>query len=117
MRLKFFLVTLFLGSICFSASAQKTLKGIVVDSITLNAIPNVSVKLKGTLYGTITNVNGVFTIKVKETDTLVFSSVGYDRVVLPVYFGDDVMFVLLTQQVIILREVTITASPIAAIRH
>jgi hypothetical protein len=114
MRLKFFLVALFFVAICFSASAQKTLKGIVVDSITLNAIPNVSVKLKGTLYGTITNVNGVFSIKVKETDTLVFSSVGFDRVELPVYFGDDVMFVRLTQQVIMLREVTITGRPEAA---
>lgn len=114
MRLKFFLVALFSCAVCFSASAQKTLKGIVVDSITLNAIPNVSVKLKGTLYGTITNVNGVFSIKVKETDTLVFSSVGYDRLELPVYFGDDVMFVRLTQQVIMLREVTITGRPEAA---
>ncbi len=114
MKLKFLLVTLFSGAICFSASAQKTLKGIVVDSITLNAIPNVSVKLKGTLYGTITNVNGVFSIKVKETDTLVFSSVGFDRIELPVYFGDEVMFVRLTQQVIMLREVTITGRPEAA---
>jgi len=114
MKLKFFLVTLFSAAVCFSAAGQKTLKGIVVDSITLNAIPNVSVKLKGTLYGTITNVNGVFSIKVKETDTLVFSSVGFDRVALPVYFGDDVMFVRLTQQVIMLREVTITGRPEAA---
>lgn len=114
MRLKFFLVALLSGAIGFSAAGQKTLKGIVVDSVTLNAIPNVSVKLKGTLYGTITNVNGVFSIKVKETDTLVFSSVGFDRLELPVYFGDDVMFVRLTQQVIMLREVTITGRPEAA---
>ncbi len=114
MRLKFFLITFISSAICFSASAQKTLKGIVVDSIMLNAIPNVSVKLKGTAYGTITNVNGVFSIKVKQTDTLVFSSVGYDRIELPVYFGDDVMFVRLTQQVIMLREVTILGRPEAA---
>jgi hypothetical protein len=70
--------------------------------------------LKGTAYGTITNVNGVFTLKVKETDSLIFSSVGYDRLELPVYFGEDVMFVRLTQQVIMLREVTITGRPEAA---
>jgi len=114
MKLKFFLVLLFSAAICFSASAQKTLKGIVVDSITLNALPNVSVKLKGTSYGTITNINGVFSIKVMETDSLVFSSIGYDRLELPVYFGEDVMFVRLTQQVIMLREVTITGRPEAA---
>jgi hypothetical protein len=114
MKLKFSLVILISTTLCFSAAAQKTLKGIVVDSITLNALPNVSVKLKGTLYGTITNANGVFTIKVKETDSLVFSSIGYDRLELPVYFGEDVMFVRLTQQVIMLREVTITGRPEAA---
>jgi len=114
MRVKFFLVILISATICFSAVAQKTLKGIVVDSVTLNALPNVSVKLKGTAYGTITNVNGVFSIKVKETDSLVFSSIGYDRLELPVYFGEDVMFVRLTQQVIMLREVTITGRPEAA---
>src|SRR5579859_2272078 len=102
------------STLCVSALAQKALKGIVVDSITLNAIPNVSVKLKGTVYGAITNANGVFSIRVKETDTLVFSSVGYDRLELPVYFGDDVMFVRLIQQVIMLREVVITGRPEAA---
>ena len=114
MKSKFFLVLLFSAAICFSALAQKTLKGIVVDSITLNALPNVSVKLKGTSYGTITNINGVFSIKVMETDSLIFSSIGYDRLELPVYFGEDVMFVRLTQQVIMLREVTITGRPEAA---
>ena len=77
----------------------------------MNALPNVSVKLKGTLYGTITNANGVFSIKVKETDSLVFTSVGYDRLELPVYFGEDVMFVRMIQKVIMLREVTITGRP------
>src|SRR6478735_7203351 len=111
MRVRLSLIVLVSVAICFSAVAQKTLKGIVVDSVTLNALPNVSVKLKGTSYGTITNINGVFSIKVKETDSLVFTSVGYDRIELPVYFGEDVMFVRMTQQVIMLREVTITGRP------
>jgi len=111
MRVRLSLIVFISVAICFSVGAQKTLKGIVVDSVTLNALPNVSVKLKGTLYGTITNANGVFSIKVKETDSLVFTSVGYDRLELPVYFGEDVMFVRMTQQVIMLREVTITGRP------
>lgn len=107
-------IFILVSSLCVSAFAQKTLRGIVVDSISLNGIPSVSVKLKGTQYGTITNANGVFIIKVKETDTLVFTSIGYDRIELPVYFGDEIMFVRLTQQVIMLREVTITGRPEAA---
>jgi hypothetical protein len=111
MRLRFFLFVFLVTATWLSATAQKSLKGIVVDSITLNAIPNVSVKLKGTAFGTITNANGVFTIKVKETDTLVFSSIGFERLELPVYFGEDVMFVRLMQNVVMLREVTIIGQP------
>ncbi len=92
-RFLFFTLVL-LATASSSASAQKSLKGIVVDSITLECTSEgVSIKLKGTVYGTITSTNGVFVIRVKETDTLVFSSIGYNRVELPVYFGEDIMFV------------------------
>ncbi len=101
-------------SLSYSASAQKTLKGIVVDSISLNAVPSASVKVKGTNWGAVTNSNGVFIIKVKETDTLIFSSVGYNRLEVPVVLDDDVMFVPLSQNVIMLHEVTITGKPEAA---
>jgi len=94
-----------------SASAQKTLKGIVVDSITLAGIPNVSVRLLGAGYGTITNANGVFSIRVRSTDTLAFSSIGYVRIVEPVPSDDDVMFVKMAQDVIMLKEMTVFGRP------
>jgi len=87
------------------------LKGIVVDSITLNAIPNASVRIIGGNYGTVTNQNGVFFIKVKATDTLIFSSVGYTRQIEPVYIEDEVMFVRMVQDVILLKEVTVFGRP------
>lgn len=94
-----------------SASGQKTLKGIVVDSITLSGIPNVSVRILGAGYGTITNGNGVFSLRVKPTDTLAFSSVGYVRTVEPVPQDDGVMFIRMSQDVIVLKEVTVFGRP------
>jgi len=94
-----------------SASGQKILKGIVVDSLTLNGIPNVSVRILGAGYGTITNANGVFSIRVKPTDTLAFSSVGYLRIVEPVSLDEEIMFVRMAQEVIMLKEVTVYGRP------
>lgn len=78
-----------------------------MDSITLNAVPNASIKIKNTNYGTITNLNGIFFLKVKETDTLIISSIGYGRVQVPVSFEDEALFVRLAQDVIMLQEVTV----------
>ncbi|GHN01447.1 hypothetical protein WSM22_29360 [Cytophagales bacterium WSM2-2] len=114
MRLKFPVVLLLLFFCGFPAAAQKVLKGIVVDSISLNGVPNVSVRIAGGNYGTITNKNGVFFIKVKTTDTLAFTSVGYRRIVEPVNFEDEVMFVRMVQDVIMLKEVTVFGKPEAA---
>jgi hypothetical protein len=111
MRTRIFIFFIWAGLVSGPAFGQKMLKGIVVDTLSLNALPNVSVKLKGANYGTITNANGVFSLKVLETDTLIFTSIGYNRQELPVYFGDDVMFVRLTQQVVMLREVTVFGRP------
>jgi len=107
----FYILSFILVPLVFSATAQKTLKGIVVDSTTLNAVPHGTVKIKNTNLGTLTNDHGVFSIKVKPTDTLIFSSIGYNRMELPVSFDDDVMLVTLSQDVIMLREVTVIGRP------
>ncbi len=105
MKKLFFLLAVLAGF--YEVSAQKIIKGIVVDSITLNAVPSASVRVKGTTRGTITNANGVFSIKANGNDTLIFTSIGYDELHLPIYMDDDVMFVKLTQHVTMLKEVTI----------
>jgi hypothetical protein len=107
MNQKVFLFILALSSAYFSASGQRTLKGIVVDSITLNAVPNAAVKIKGTGRGTITNAGGIFLLKVKETDTLVISSIGYVRVTVPVDTDGEIMFVRMIEDAIMLKEVTV----------
>lgn len=57
---------------CF---AQNTIKGIVNDGKG-ESIPGVSVVVKGTTIGVITDLDGKFSINAKTTDVLVFSCVG-----------------------------------------
>ncbi|MBM3915014.1 MAG: TonB-dependent receptor [Sphingomonadales bacterium] len=63
----------------FSAYAQTvTLKGTVRNSDTKEAVPAVSVAVKGTSQGTYTNADGAFSISVSKLPAvLVFTSVGY----------------------------------------
>ncbi|MFO0507086.1 MAG: carboxypeptidase-like regulatory domain-containing protein, partial [Chryseotalea sp.] len=63
--------------------AQKNYQGIVVDSVTMQGIPLVHVTNKRNQATATTNENGIFKIKAFAADTLVFSSVGYQTIVLP----------------------------------
>ena len=107
MNQKVFFLLLVLSSGYYSASGQKILKGIVVDSITLNAVPNAGVQIKGTRRGTITDAGGIFLLKVKETDTLIISSVGFVKLIVPVSIDDEILFVRMVQDAIMLKEVTV----------
>ncbi len=57
-----------------------TVKGKVTDSLTGEALPGVSVKVKGTNIGVVTDLNGNFTIQAPDNATLVFSYIGYNPV-------------------------------------
>lgn len=89
-KLSFFLLCLFTIPVIASSNAdgnkkpaQATLlaiqkKGKVIDSENKNGLPGVNVVIKGTQVGTITDVNGEFTIDVPdENATLTFSFIGY----------------------------------------
>lgn len=58
-----------------SYGQQKTISGTV--SADGAPIPGVSVLVKGTSIGVVTDFDGNFTISVKNTDVLLFSYVGY----------------------------------------
>ena len=57
--------------------AQAPVKGQVVDAKTNETMPGVTVVLKGTTQGTITDMSGNYTIKAAPGKVLVFSFVGY----------------------------------------
>lgn len=69
------MLSLLLGNI---AMAQQTvLTGKVTDSSSGEALPGVSIVVKGTTNGTITNMDGIYNLSAKKGDVLQFSFVGY----------------------------------------
>ncbi len=60
-----------------SAVAQQQVSGTVVDSDDGSTLPGVSIVVKGTSTGTITDINGNYSINANAEDVLVFTFVGY----------------------------------------
>ncbi|MBK6978573.1 MAG: TonB-dependent receptor plug domain-containing protein [Cytophagaceae bacterium] len=58
---------------------QITVKGIVTDAQTKEGIPGVSVRVKNAPSGTITDVNGAYSLQVLPDAVLLFCSVGFDN--------------------------------------
>jgi hypothetical protein len=68
------------GTIFAATAITFTAKGTVVDATNNQPMPGVSVTIKGTTKGVITDADGEFSIDVKSGDTLVFTYVGYKTV-------------------------------------
>jgi len=61
----------------YAMAQQTVLTGKVTDSSSGEPLPGVSIVVKGTTIGTITNMDGVFNFGVKKGDVIQFSFVGY----------------------------------------
>lgn len=91
-KIKLFLTALsmLIASVAFAqnitvALAQNiTVKGTVYDEATGESVPFASVHEKGTMNGINTDVNGEYSIEVSRNAVLVFSSIGYMAVEIPV---------------------------------
>jgi hypothetical protein len=90
---------------CIS-EAQELVRGIVVDSASFAALPNVSIKVKHSFRGTTTDIKGNFAIHVSETDTLIFSILGYKRLEFPL-FGYEAGMIRLSEQSTMLAPIDI----------
>ena len=75
MRL-FSLVSLFLIGMSMYAQ-EMTVTGSVTDGSNGELMPGVTVQLKGTTSGTVTSIDGDFSLKAKVGDVLIFSFIGY----------------------------------------
>lgn len=77
MRNKFLLLLLFF-SITWQVWAQtEPITGVVKERSTGQTLPGVSVSIKGTTQGVVTDANGRFKINAKKDQTLVFSFIGF----------------------------------------
>lgn len=81
----FRMLTLLLFVLCTTAvfAQQKPIKGTVVDA-TGEPLIGVNVSVKGTTIGTITDVDGKYSLEVPAKGTLVFSFIGYKTAEIPI---------------------------------
>ncbi len=85
---------------------QKTITGTVTDGAG-NSLPGVSVYIKGSSEGTVTDLDGKFTIKAMASDALVFRYVGY--LTEEIIIGDQTTInVTLKEDIIGLDEIVVT---------
>jgi iron complex outermembrane receptor protein len=102
----FFVSLLFITFTAFSQEIQTT--GVVTDQASGAVIPGVSILVKGTSNGTITDVNGNYSLKVGANSILVLSFIGYQKLEVPVN-GQTVVNVSLKEDTGLLNEVVVTA--------
>lgn len=102
-------VLLFMAALIISTTGYaqvKTISGKVTDSGNGEALPGVSVVIKGTTKGTATNFDGEFKLDVEANQTLIFSFIGYTPQEVAVGSG-NVVNVQLAQSIESLEEVVV----------
>lgn len=78
-KFKFLGVVLMLLLHQFTFAQSRVVTGVVTDASTSESIPGVNVILKGSTSGTITDIDGKFSVNVSSDETiLVFSFIGYE---------------------------------------
>lgn len=78
-KAKLILSALFLALGVMASAQNITVKGTVKDASTGDAIPFAAIQVQGTSTGTSTDVDGVYSISVPSSATLIFSSIGYNN--------------------------------------
>jgi TonB-linked SusC/RagA family outer membrane protein len=102
------LLTIFLVVVSYSVMAQGPITGKVTSSDDGSSLPGVNVLLKGTLLGSVTDLNGNYSIEAPTDATLVFSFIGFNTQEVQVA-GRSVIDISMTADVKQLSEVVVTA--------
>jgi hypothetical protein len=91
--------------------------GATIDVEQINPVPFVSVYIKGSRYGTISDNNGYFSLYASAGDTIVFRSVGYqtDEFALPTELteGTFSLIHLMVGENVVLEEIVVQPFPTA----
>lgn len=90
--------------------AQRITHGIVVDSISMKALPGVHVRVKGKDIFAVTGSLGAFQIKSASADTLVLTMVGYNTIYVPLLFEEEDLMIRMGERYQLLQEVTISGN-------
>ena len=81
-KLFFLAMAMLVSSLAFGQNL--TVTGVVKDASTGEGVPFASLQIKGTMTGTSTDLDGLYTISVPADGVLIFSSIGYITVEVPV---------------------------------
>ena len=77
--MKFFLPIVLVFGIFMQTRAQElTISGKVTDASNGDELPGVSIRINNSMQGTVTDINGDYTLSASPADTLLFSYVGYN---------------------------------------
>lgn len=110
---RFYLSLVLVALMAFSAQAQTSISGSVVDSNTKEPLLGVSILVKGKVVGTISDTDGNFTLNVSSAPplTLVFSMVGFNATELDINDSNvQGLEVSLDESTIMGQEVVVSAS-------
>lgn len=80
MKKKYY-IFFFLCLLAFSGFAQEiSVTGVVTEASTQEPMPGVTIQVKGTTRGTVSDIDGKYTIMVNQNEVLVFSTIGMKTV-------------------------------------
>ena len=96
-------------SVCTALAGQNiTVKGTVTDASNGDPVPATSVIVSGTTQGVVSDVDGVYSISAPSDGVLIFSSIGYETMQVPVR-GNRLLNVELTPSAEFLDETIVVA--------
>jgi TonB-linked SusC/RagA family outer membrane protein len=101
------LLLLLVFSFSFAKSQNRPISGRVTSSSEPEGLPGVNVVVQGTTQGSITDVEGKFSIEAAQGSTLIFSSVGYKSQEL-ILGSQTVLNIVLEEEAKVLDEVVVT---------
>ncbi len=102
----FFVILGLLGNSLYAQERRVT--GTVTDGADGSSLPGVTITVRGTTQGTITDANGQYELTVNEGDVLIFSFIGMTTEQRTVG-TESVINVVMTSDIAVLEEVIITA--------
>ena len=107
---KIFLLLLFVTVAAGQAFAQRTITGTVTDATSGEPVVGVNVSAKGTTVGTVTDLDGKYSLGVpKSANAVVFSFVGYKTQTIALDGASNILDVAREEDVLNLDNVVVTA--------
>ncbi|GIV28256.1 MAG: hypothetical protein KatS3mg027_2070 [Bacteroidia bacterium] len=104
MKIKLFLLFVFIYK---SFLTQTVVQGFVFDEDSTKVLPFAYVINKNTSFGTVTDVNGFFSLKANEQDTIIFSYTGYVKKYVPVFILQKNNKIILKKNTFLLKQVNV----------